>query len=175
MRSMPSHLPGAVNDLTAFPCCPDNSGMSGNDLYETDIVTWSQQQAALLRRRAARELVNEADIDWSNVAEEIESVGSEQRFAVESLLTNIMRHLLQIEAWPEALAVGHWRHEVAGWRDQVRRRMQRNPGLRPVIEAELPELYRDAIEAMYEQVDGVSRPPVPADCRFTLDELLAPP
>ena len=34
-----------------------------SDLYDTDIVTWSEQQAALLRRRAARELVNEAEID----------------------------------------------------------------------------------------------------------------
>jgi hypothetical protein len=146
-----------------------------SDLYDTDIVTWAERQAGLLRRRAAGELVNEADIDWPNVAEEIESVGNEQRFAVESLLTNIMRHRLQIAAWPEARAVQHWQHEMAGWRVQVRRRLQRNPGLRPIIEAELADLYRDALEGMYPEVDGVPRPPVPSECPVTLDELLAPP
>ena len=54
-----------------------------SDLYDTDIVQWSQQQAELLRRRAAGELVNDADLDWPNIAEEIESVGNEQRHAVE--------------------------------------------------------------------------------------------
>jgi hypothetical protein len=142
--------------------------------YDTDILTWSERQAALLRRVAAGERIND-QVDWENVIEEIESVGNEQRFAVESLLTNMMRHLLQIAAWPEATAVAHWRQETAGWRVQVRRRLQRNPGLRPIIEAELPELYRDAIEAMYREVDGVPRPPVTDQCPFTLNELLAPP
>ena len=37
--------------------------------YDTDILTWSERQAALLRRRAAGELINDADLDWSNIAE----------------------------------------------------------------------------------------------------------
>jgi len=57
------------------------------DLYDTDIVVWAEQQADLLRRRAAGELVNDAEIDWPNVAEEIEDVGKSQRQAVESHLT----------------------------------------------------------------------------------------
>ncbi len=42
-----------------------------SDLYDADIVTWSERQADLLRRRAAGELVNDAEMDWSNIAEEI--------------------------------------------------------------------------------------------------------
>ena len=45
-----------------------------SDLYGDDILLWSERQAELLRRRAAGELVNDAEIDWPNVAEEIESV-----------------------------------------------------------------------------------------------------
>jgi hypothetical protein len=47
-----------------------------SDLYDDDILLWSAHQAALLRRRAAGELVNDAEIDWTNVAEEIEDVGA---------------------------------------------------------------------------------------------------
>ena len=50
-----------------------------SDLYDTDILTWSERQAELLRRRAAGELVNDAEIDWPNVAEEIEAVGRTER------------------------------------------------------------------------------------------------
>jgi hypothetical protein len=143
--------------------------------YDTDIVRWSERQAALLRARAAGKLVNDSDLDWSNLAEEIEDVGNEQRNAVESLLTNILQHRLQIAAWPRAQALQHWQHEVDGWRVQVRRRLRLSSGLRQVIEAEWAELYRDAVASMYREIDGVPRPPVPAECPWTLDELPAEP
>ena len=66
-----------------------------SDLYEDDVVLWSEQQARLLRRRAAGELVNETEVDWPNIAEAIESVGNEQRFAVESLLVQGLCHWLK--------------------------------------------------------------------------------
>jgi glycosyltransferase involved in cell wall biosynthesis len=44
-----------------------------NDLYEADIAAWAEQQADALRRRAANE------IDWENVAEEIESLARSDR------------------------------------------------------------------------------------------------
>ena len=46
-----------------------------SNLYDADVFEWSQHQAVLLRRRAAGELVNEAEPDWPNIAEEIESAG----------------------------------------------------------------------------------------------------
>jgi hypothetical protein len=53
-----------------------------SDPYDDDILLWSVRQAALLRRRAAGELVNDAEIDWTNVTEEIEDVGRSQLNAV---------------------------------------------------------------------------------------------
>src|ERR1700676_5266909 len=49
------------------------------DLDEEDIVWGSERQGELLRRRAACELVNEAELDWPNIAEEIESIGHAER------------------------------------------------------------------------------------------------
>ena len=54
-------------------------GAPTTDLYDNDIVFWREQQADLLRRRAAGERMNDAEIDWPNVAEEIEDVGKCQR------------------------------------------------------------------------------------------------
>lgn len=135
--------------------------------YDSDIVLWSERQAELLRRRASNE------IDWTNIAEEIEDVGNEQRHAAESLLINIMQHRLQIAAWPTALAASHWQHEIDGWQVQVERRLRRSPKLRADMCAGLAELYQDAIRSMYREVDGVPRPPMPEACPWTLAELLA--
>src|SRR5579875_251212 len=142
-----------------------------SELYDTDVLAWSARQAALLRRIAAGQRPNDADMDWPNIAEEIESVGNEQLHAVESLLVKVLEHRLQLMAWPEAAAAPHWRHETDGWRAAIRRRLRRAPSLRTAID--LAELYGDALVAMYREVDGVRRPPMPPACPWTLDELLA--
>lgn len=46
-----------------------------SDLYDEDFILWTEQQATLLRRRADDDLVNDAELDWRNLAEEIEAVG----------------------------------------------------------------------------------------------------
>ena len=43
----------------------------GADLYEHDILLWSEQQAELLRRLARGERVN--GVDWAHVVEEIDA------------------------------------------------------------------------------------------------------
>ena len=83
--------------------------MSG--VYDTDILVWSAEQAALLRRLAAGERVNDR-VDWTNVIEEIESVGNEQLHAVSSLLTQAMIHRLKAMAWPDARDADNWRAEA---------------------------------------------------------------
>lgn len=57
-----------------------------SETYDADILAWSEHQAELLRQRAAGELVNEAEPDWTNIVEEIESVGCSEWLSVGSLL-----------------------------------------------------------------------------------------
>lgn len=54
--------------------------------YEPDILAWSERQGVLLRRLAGGERVNDADFDWPNIAEGIESVGRSELRATESLI-----------------------------------------------------------------------------------------
>src|ERR1700719_3921008 len=92
-----------------------------SDLYDEDVVLWSERQSELLRRVAVGEPVNEAP-DWPNIIEEIESVGSEQRHAIESQLLRALIHMLKAEAWPLARDVPHWQAEARVFRSQARRR-----------------------------------------------------
>jgi len=48
--------------------------MDRPSLYDDDIVTWAEEQAAALRALGTRSDLSNA-VDWANVAEEIESVG----------------------------------------------------------------------------------------------------
>lgn len=135
--------------------------------YETDILEWSEHQAALLRRFADGEPANEQP-DWENIVEEIESVGREQLHAVESLLVQALIHMLKAEAWPLSRDVPHWRAEAIRFRGDAARRFV--PSMRQRID--LAPLYRSALRAMPETLDGQVPLPVPGQCPVTLDELL---
>jgi len=137
--------------------------------YEADILLWSEHQAALLRRRAAGELVNDADLDWPNIAEEIEAVGSEQLHAVASLLTQALVHMLKAEAWPLSREVPHWQAEARRFRGDAADRFA--PSMRQRID--LVKIYRRALRAMPESIDGQGPLPVQDECPVTLNELLS--
>jgi Domain of unknown function DUF29 len=139
--------------------------------YDSDILIWSEQQAGLLRRRAAGELVNDAEMDWPNIAEEIEDPGRSQLHSVESLLVQALRHMIKAEAWPLSRDAPTWRADAVDFRRQARRRF--SPSMRQRVD--VAGLYADALAAMPETIDGQPPLPVPDVCPVTLDELLGEP
>ena len=139
-----------------------------SDLYDDDILLWSAHQAALLSRRAAGELVNDAEIEWTNVAEEIEDVGSSQLNAVESLLAQALRHMLKAETWPCHRNAPSWRADAIDFRQQAKRRFAES--MRQKID--VAQLDRQAQRALPEAMNGQQPLPVAAQCSVTLDELL---
>jgi hypothetical protein len=138
-----------------------------SDLYDNDILIWSEHQAELLRRVAAGEPVNEAP-DWQNIIEEIESVGSEQLHAVTSLLVQALVHMLKAQAWPLSREVPHWGSEARRFRGDAADRYA--PSMRQRIDLE--RLYRRALHIMPDTIDDQAPLEVPETCPVTLDELL---
>jgi hypothetical protein len=138
-----------------------------SDLYDTDILIWSERQADLLRQHAAAARENDA-IDWPNIIEEIEDVGRNQLHSVESLLVQALRHILKAEAWPLSLDVPAWRADAIDFRQQAARRF--TPSMRRKIDLE--HLYRQAVRALPETIDGVPPLAVPETCPATLNDLL---
>jgi hypothetical protein len=143
--------------------------MSG-DLYETDILEWSEHQAELLRRVASGEPVNEPP-DWQNIIEEIGDVGRSELRACRSLLRQALRHMLKAEAWPLSRDAPTWRADAIDFRRQARDAY--TPSMRRAID--LDTLYSDALAAMPDAIDGQPPLPVQTTCPLTLDELLAVP
>jgi hypothetical protein len=137
-------------------------------LYDTDILIWSERQAELLRRVGAGEQVND-QIDWTNVAEEVESVGRSQLAQVKSLLVQALAHMLKAEAWPLSREVPHWRAEALGFRGDAADIF--TPSMRQRID--IDQLYARALRRVPETIDGQDPLPLPAACPVTLDDLLA--
>jgi hypothetical protein len=115
--------------------------MDGTALYDADILAWSEQQAAALRKLAGRrDLPNELDLE--TVAEEIEDLGNSELRAVESLAGNILIHLVMLWADPDGPAIRGWRGDIAAWRVALRRRL--SPSM--VGKIDMNALWRDAVE-----------------------------
>jgi hypothetical protein len=138
------------------------------DLYDADILLWSEQQADLLRRLARGERVND-QIDWDNLVEEVESVGREQLHAVESLLLQALFHMLKAEAWPDIRDAPSWQADAIVFRTQAARRYV--PSMRQRLD--LDEIYRQALHAVPRKMDDKPPGPLPEKCPTTLDELLS--
>ena len=131
-------------------------------LYERDVLAWSRHQADLLRRLGRGERVS--DVDWANVAEEIEDVGLSELYSVEDFLNLIMVHLLKLHVWPDSPACGQWRGEIVVLRNNAKRRFA--PSMRQRID--IATLYAEAVEQV-RATDPAVR--LPADSPFTLDQL----
>jgi hypothetical protein len=137
-----------------------------DDMYERDILSWSEHQAALLRRLAVGERVNEA-IDWPHVIEEVEDLGRAELHACESLLRQAMLHLLKLRSGADQPAA-HWRAETLGFLADAALRF--TPAMRQRID--LGRLYARARHQAVTASD-LPMPPLPETCPWTLDSLLA--
>jgi hypothetical protein len=139
-----------------------------DDLYDRDILAWSQHQAELLRRVARGERVN--NVDWQHVVEEIEDVGLSQLNAVQSYLRLMLVHLLKVRAWPHSLAVGHWRAEIVSFQADAAQRFAPSMGQK----IDVDRLYRIALRQVSKARDDSGRDPLPLPqtCPCTLDQLL---
>lgn len=138
-----------------------------DDLYDRDVLAWSEHQADLLRRLARGQRVN--DLDWEHVVEEIEDVGLSELHAVQSYLHQMLVHLLRLHGWPDSPSTRHWRQELVAFQKDAARRFA--PSMRQRID--LARQYQDATEQLEgADYDGAAPLAWPAACPFTLNQLL---
>jgi Domain of unknown function DUF29 len=138
------------------------------DLYDEDFTLWTEQQTMLLRRRAAGELINDAELDWLNIAEEIESVGGNTRRELRNRLMRLLQHLLKWHYQPE-LRSRSWRSTIRTQRQEIEDLLADNPSLR----ARLPELYSAVYHrARHAALDETGLLDLPEDVPFTVEQAL---
>ena len=137
------------------------------ELYDTDFFLWTQEQAALLRDGKAR------DLDWTNLAEEIESLGKSDRRALGSHLEGLVMHLLKWRYQPSGRETGHsWYSTIREHRSQIAAIVDDSPSLRRVV----PELLQRRYPSAREGASGETRLPLqtfPDTCPWDVAQVLA--
>lgn len=142
-------------------------------LYDRDFYAWTQEQAAVLR--GAGVSGTNLPVDWENVAEEVESMGLSDLNAALSYLSRVVEHLLKLEHSPARDPRRGWEESIVNARGEIELLLRKSPSLRRKIEEEMAWSYGRGrkVAAKGLAVDpGFTPADLPADCPYTLDELL---
>ena len=110
----------------------------GSELYEHDYYAWVRKQVRALREHRVDE------IDWVNVAEEIEDLGKSEKRSIESRIARIIEHFLKLAYAPahmKSLNQRGWELSIREARRQIRRRLSESPSLRRKIREVFPHGY----------------------------------
>jgi hypothetical protein len=136
------------------------------DLYNHDFYAWTQQQAALLRECKVH------DLDCTNLAEELESLGRSDKRELGNRLHILVMHILKRRYQPEGHVDSHsWEDTVWHQRTQLTLLLEESPSLRRELPARLARHYP---LARREAARETRLPLVtfPETCPWTIEQIL---
>src|SRR5712692_12110911 len=121
---------------------------SPSQLYDHDYYAWIRDQVRALRDRRIE------DVDWENVAEEIEDLGKSERRGIESQMARLVEHLLKLQYARATLldySARGWQLSVKGARIAIQKLLRESPSLRSRLAEMLVDAYEiGRIEALRE-------------------------
>jgi hypothetical protein len=132
--------------------------------YGEDFLRWTEETAAALRQRRFDGL------DWEHIAEEIESLGTSERRALENRLTVLLQHLLKWQHQPGHRSNG-WRATILEQRLRIDRLLNEMPSLRPQLDGDIAENYPVARLAASGET-GLPEMAFPMECPYTIEQIL---
>ncbi len=135
--------------------------------YDTDFYGWTQDQAAKLRKL----LVERAnlDLDFENIAEEIDSMGRSDRRELRSQLARVIEHLLKLEESTLWEPRRQWQNSVDSGRESLKELFDRSPSLFAAREEELAEAYAKAARRLSRNHVELGMDQPPRTCPYDLD------
>lgn len=133
--------------------------------YDADFVAWTEEQARLLR---AGEF---ARLDTENVAEEMEDMGRSIRRELRNRLAVLTMHLLKWRCQPGYRSPS-WSATIKEQREQIADLLDESPSIRMLPGRDLTKIYRSAITKAVRDT-GLPEASFPAECPFTVDQILA--
>ena len=129
---------------------------------EQDFYAWTQKQAQLLRTGKLDE------IDWQNIAEEIEDMGRSEKRQLESRLEILIMHLLKWQFQPN-LRSRSWQLTIKEQRLRLEKLLQENPSLQGNLMEVIAKVYPLA-SLSAERETGLSL--LPEVCPYHVTEIL---
>lgn len=132
--------------------------------HENDFYAWTQEQAHLLKTGQLNQ------IDWQNIAEEIEDMGRSEKRELESRLEVLIMHLLKWQFQPN-LRSRSWQLTIKEQRLRLEKLLKENPSLSSILADTLEKTYQLATIST-ERETGLSS--FPETCPYSLTEIFTP-
>jgi hypothetical protein len=132
-------------------------------LYEIDFHGWTIEQSQFL------ELGKFDRLDLSNLAEEIASLGRQQRQELENRLAILLGHFLKWNLQLE-LRGKSWKLTIKEQRRQIQRLIKGNPSLKPYLSEAIIEGYASAL-ILVAQETPFNYQDLPQECPFEIDQI----
>lgn len=133
-------------------------------LHGTDDCQWLKETIKLLKFKQFEQL------DVENLIEELENLGKRDKLTVESLLEQVIRHLLLLEYWLDEYEYNcnYWKAEIISFRSQLTDYLTTN--LKNHLSDNLEKIYQKSLKYV-KQKTGFSLH-FPEQCPYTLEQLL---
>lgn len=144
-------------------------------LYEEDTAAWSENQAAALR--AAAKGGSNQELDWENLAEEIESLRKQLKYALRSQILRIVPHLVKLQYSPAVDPRRGWRQTIRSARAEIDSILEDSPSLKKELPAIVARETRRGVEYAADDLmefDELSRAQFPSMRRliYSPEEIL---
>ncbi len=132
-----------------------------DQLYDTDFFNWTQDMAQRLRARDTEQL------DWENIAEEIDSMGKRDYRALGSRLEVLLAHLLKWRFQVDRRSRS-WAATIQTQRTRIGKIVVDSPSFLARIAVDLPEAYRMARRQASIET-GIPEGNFPEECPWTFE------
>jgi hypothetical protein len=134
--------------------------------YESDFYAWTQEQVRFLQEE------NWNCLDVSNLIEEIESLGKQQRQELRNRLGILLGHLLKWEFQPSHRSKS-WLATIREQRRQVLRLLKESPSLQSYWQEAIDDGYQSALNLAVIETP-LNFEDFPEECPYSLDQVLNP-
>lgn len=132
-------------------------------LYESDFYHWTVDQVRNLR------LGKLDSLDLEHLAEEIESLGNQQRSELENRLAILLGHLLKWDLQPN-LRGKSWRSTIREQRRQIQKLITKNPSLKSYLDEAMSEGYESALDLVVRETPFDYKD-LPDVCPYTIAQI----
>lgn len=137
-----------------------------SNLYETDFYAWTLEQSTLLKEGDFKHL------DITNLVEEIESLGKQQRQELRNRLGVLIGHLLKWDYQPEKRSKS-WRVTIREQRREISRLLEENPSLKPYLHEAIAHAHESGIDLVVKETP-LDYKDLPENCPYALEQLFDP-
>jgi len=144
-------------------------GVMKSTMHDKDFLKWTEQQSAALRAG------NLSGLDSDGLIEELDDMGNELKAALQSLMRNILIHLLKLQFSPSQSTRAGWIEEIGEWRDQIETLLEDTPSLKHYSQDRYEKAWmqarRRASKTFSDYKEKVS---VPSECPYSIEKVLDP-